>query len=406
MRKEEKGITLVALIITIVVMLILVAVSVNVIVNSDLIGHAEKTGNAYSNAVAKEEEYHPTIGNWKTMDDYMKNAGIVEEKHNWQYTDETRAAINCKCDLCKNHENGDSSNGLTLQIGQEISYIAKGGKITASEDTKYASIKTMTDGGLLIAENEETKPYSTSAVSGTESGTGEDQTIIQTTTPKWVVFGFEDRNKNGTNETLLLTTKPSDQAVKLKGAEGYNNCIEILNRVCRELYGEDARSITIEDVNRATGYDAPATYRVSSSNSWSYIIEYNTQYKDGKFCTPAHPEGIQDGGAELGNYEVNGYEYNGIFVPEKIENIVFGPTNGNYYWLASCGVGEGDGAYFGFGLGNVNYGSVRSCYSLFYSNGSSDEAGLSVRALVSLTSEIPATGPVIIEEGGQSSIPS
>ena len=43
MRREEKGITLVALIITIVVMLILVAVSINVIVNSNLIGYSEKT---------------------------------------------------------------------------------------------------------------------------------------------------------------------------------------------------------------------------------------------------------------------------------------------------------------------------------------------------------------------------
>ena len=72
--RKEKGITLVALIITIVVMLILVAVSVNVIVNSDLIGHAEKTGDAYRNAIAKEEAYNPSIGNGKTLDDYMKDA--------------------------------------------------------------------------------------------------------------------------------------------------------------------------------------------------------------------------------------------------------------------------------------------------------------------------------------------
>ena len=71
---KNKGITLVALIITIVVMLILVAVSVNVIVNSDLIGHAEKIGDAYKNAIAEEEGYNPTFGNGKTLEDYM--AGI------------------------------------------------------------------------------------------------------------------------------------------------------------------------------------------------------------------------------------------------------------------------------------------------------------------------------------------
>ena len=48
--KNNKGITLVALIITIIVMLILVAVSVGILINSDLLGTAEKAGNAWENA--------------------------------------------------------------------------------------------------------------------------------------------------------------------------------------------------------------------------------------------------------------------------------------------------------------------------------------------------------------------
>ena len=54
MQNRNKGITLVALIITIVVMLILVAVSVNVIIKSNLIGTAEKAVDKY-NKVAEEE---------------------------------------------------------------------------------------------------------------------------------------------------------------------------------------------------------------------------------------------------------------------------------------------------------------------------------------------------------------
>ena len=48
--KEEKGITLIALIITIIVMLILVAVSVAVVINSNLIGAAERAANGYKAA--------------------------------------------------------------------------------------------------------------------------------------------------------------------------------------------------------------------------------------------------------------------------------------------------------------------------------------------------------------------
>jgi len=45
--KENKGITLVALIITIIVMMILVAVTVAVIINSDLLGTAQEAGRSY-----------------------------------------------------------------------------------------------------------------------------------------------------------------------------------------------------------------------------------------------------------------------------------------------------------------------------------------------------------------------
>ncbi len=56
MQNKNKGITLVALIITIVVMLILVAVSVNVIIKSNLIGTAEKATNKYKTASEEESK--------------------------------------------------------------------------------------------------------------------------------------------------------------------------------------------------------------------------------------------------------------------------------------------------------------------------------------------------------------
>ena len=54
MKEKNKGITLIALIITIVVMLILVAVSVNVLINSNIIGQAEKAAEGYKTASEQE----------------------------------------------------------------------------------------------------------------------------------------------------------------------------------------------------------------------------------------------------------------------------------------------------------------------------------------------------------------
>ena len=108
MRREEKGITLVSLIITIVVMLILVAVSINVIVNSNLIGHTEKTGDAYAGAIKNEEN----LGNdgitvngkkYASVEDVAKGKVLIESNipggtkvdENKEYTikGETRTAI-------------------------------------------------------------------------------------------------------------------------------------------------------------------------------------------------------------------------------------------------------------------------------------------------------------------------
>ena len=73
--RKNKGITLVALIITIVVMLILVAVSVNVLIKSNLIGTAEKTAERY-NKVAEEEGNGGTIEidgkKYASIEDYME----------------------------------------------------------------------------------------------------------------------------------------------------------------------------------------------------------------------------------------------------------------------------------------------------------------------------------------------
>ena len=74
MQNRNEGITLVALIITIVVMLILVAVSVNILIKSNLIGTAEKTTNKYKTA-SEEESKGGVIEidgkKYNSIEDYM-----------------------------------------------------------------------------------------------------------------------------------------------------------------------------------------------------------------------------------------------------------------------------------------------------------------------------------------------
>ena len=363
--RKENGITLVALIITIVVMLILVAVSVNVIVNSDLIGHSEKTGDAYRNAIAKEEAYNPTFGNGKTLDDYMKDAKIVEEVHDWKVNGDK---FTCTCDLCKEHANGDSSNGLTVEIGQEIKY-------KAERDTEGAITTTIT---------------------AAMSGHIKKQTISLTAEPTYVVMGVADINENGTNETLLLTITKPEVKVTLKGAAAYNNGPTEINRMCRELYGKDARGMTIEDVNNCLGYTNPKGIYYDKSgkiqtanNITTKLINLPEEIWNAIKDNHQTPDG-RDTEAALGEYPLDGYSYSisSTEATDARKNLI--RLSNTEYWLASRGVDAGaDYGFARFGPGAVSGGNALSYYVTFSSAGIEGGGELGLRPVVSLTSQIP-----------------
>ena len=376
--KKNKGITLIALIITIIILLILVGVSINLAIKGDLFGSAEKAVSGTNDKVAQEQT---------RVDELMGELEKVEAQnavHNWQYTDSTRAKIRCTCARCKAFNDGDST-GRTLSIGQQI----------GETESKTASTSI------------------TSAKSGDES----DQTLtLNVEETKWVVFGYEDKDKDGLNEVLLLTTEhPTTNTITFRGAAGCNNAVDEVNRMCKELYGTNARGMTIEDVNRALGY-TPAggmyylndTYNTTGNlttklkdlgDLWTSIKNNNDTYYSGKYYDPSHPEGISDSGVALGEYVLDGYWYGtddlSSNIADSAKAMIFGSSKTNYgYWLASRGVyAYSDCACFG--PGSVYRGRAGSYYNLFFSYGNARNFGFGLRPLVSLTSEIPVAGQIL-----------
>jgi len=71
------------------------------------------------------------------------------------------------------------------------------------------------------------------------------------------------------------------------------------------------------------------------------------------------------------------------------KNLIFGDSNNYLYWLASRGVAAGSDCAR-FGPGSVFGGRAGSYGSLFYSYDASDNIDFSLRAVVSLRSDIPA----------------
>lgn len=378
---KNKGITLIALIITIIILLILVGVSINLAIKGDLFGSAEKAVSGTNDKVAQEQT---------RVDELMGELEKVEAQnavHNWQYTDSTRAKIRCTCARCKAFNDGDST-GRTLSIGQQIG-------------------------------ETESKTGSTSITSA-KSGYDSDQTLaLNAEETKWVVFGYEDKDNDGLNEVLLLTTEhPTTNKIAFQGAAAYNNVVEEINRMCKELYGTNARGMTIEDVNRVLGY-TPAGGMYNLNSKWNTTGNLTTKLKDlgdmwtaiknnnnnvtdysGKYYDPSHPKGINDNGATLGEYVLDGYWYDVDDVSSNTSIVakamIFGSSETNYgYWLASRGV-IAYSNYASFVPGRVFGGVAGSYGGSFSSNGVAEgDGGYYLRPLVSLTSEIPAAGEIL-----------
>ena len=379
--KENKGITLIALIITIILLLILVGVSINLAIKGNLFGSAEKAVSGTNDKVVQEQT---------RVDELMGELERVESQnavHNWQYTDSTRAKIRCACARCKAFNDGDST-GRTLSIGQQIG-------------------------------ETESKTGSTSITSA-KSGYDSDQTLaLNAEETKWVVFGYEDKDNDGLNEVLLLTTEhPTTNKIAFQGAAAYNNVVEEINRMCKELYGTNARGMTIEDVNRVLGY-TPAGGMYNLNSKWNTTGNLTTKLKDlgdmwtaiknnnhnvtdysGEYYDPSHPKGINDNGATLGEYVLDGYWYAVYDVSSNTSIVakamIFGSSETNYgYWLASRGV-IAYSDYASFVPGRVFGGVAGSYGGSFSSDGVAEgDGGYYLRPLVSLTSEIPAAGEIL-----------
>ena len=365
-------------------------------------GTAKTAGDKYKTAYEEESNMSQIEINGKKYDsieDYLAGVESIPEIHNW-----VRTGDNIKCEHCN----------TSLTIGQKVNYTKTGAGSSSISEEKSGIAQAKTDGQSWA----------------TDLGV---QTIHKDSETKWVVLGAESSNGNdGTNETLLLTTEtPTTEKIKMYGYQSYNHAVDEINRMCKEIYGTDARGMTIEDVNACLQYVAPAGMcGKNNSGTWTYYtvpegtkisdlgssygdiwtdIQNNARVIDGtkKYFTPSCPEGTTEESV-LGNIPVDGYFYHlsndGTYLVNEAnasdtshtittttKNLIFGDSNNYLYWLASRGVCA-DSGYASFGPGAVYGGRAGSIgdYGLFNSFGGSFDGELPLRCVVSLRSDIPA----------------
>ena len=387
MKSNSKGITLIALVITIIVMLILVSVTISMAVNGGLFDYAGKAVGDTKNAMDAEQALAnggiEVDGVWyDSIDDYLANKPAVKTIHSWtRGTGENIDKFTC------------SHCNKTYTMGETVPYTATG------TSKVYASRLGLT------AE---------------EMGAEEAEITSQDTT--WVVLGIQDTNGDDINETLLITSAGPVGAVvdgsvmatlPMYGAAAYNNGPSEINRICKELYSNsqygEARGMTIEDVNAALNftpfggiyYDGSKYYTTGNLTTKLKDVPVFNSLKENGTKTP---DGTNTEAA-LGEYELNGYWYflndDGTALANEVDsttsaittvekNTIFGASADYVYWLASRGVYAGS-SYAVFGPGGVGEGGAGSYGNFFFSYGNELDYGAGLRPVVSLTSKLPVS---------------
>ena len=277
LKNTQNGITLIALVITIIVLLILAMVSIKIVVDGGLITKASKATDTHTIGAEKEaiglgySEYQMALANKENVTrPTIKGAEEVTPKGEGWNVKFTKT----------NNEYQLSKDGSVLLAKQNGIYVIW----TDNGDDTFTKGDVTLKVGDIVNYDEGTG-YSTT-VEASKSG----YTDVQTYTTEnlgWRVLGI---NSKGELE-LISDNSTSKEQLYLKGEQGYLNAEEVLNNMCNELYGKGeyatgARSLNVEDINKLGNYDPTTksgygdiyTFRFPTSGNY---MQYKTTKADG-----------------------------------------------------------------------------------------------------------------------------
>ena len=387
-KETQKGITLIALVITIIVLLILAGVSIAMLTGQNgILTQAQNAKTTTENKSAEEkvklaimgaraDDGTLTVGKLRTE---LANYGGTVEGNTFPVT----ATVDGKSftvDDKGNVELAGEKQPVTregIEVGDYVSYTPD----TATEKTYDAD--KLKKGGY---------------------------TSTQTVKKEDLNWRVLRKNDDG---SIDLIGDATGNSVYFSGSLGYNNGVYLLNDICKELYSNSthhitARSVNLEDMEKWLT-DSGKTARASYSNAVKY--GETKEYKGSNSYTPDIYGKTED---ESANYysepTTNTYTPasgtatadNTLNAKQTYYNISINSTNygdgakvlssSNYYWVAArCGDCNSSNAYFGLRYARSNmYG-----LGMFYSNSSTYSGNRRLRPVVSLGSDVqitPSTG--------------
>ena len=406
---KEKGITLIALVITIIVLLILAGVTIATLTGDNgILTKATESKDKTEEAEA-EEQVKLAIAGSIGEDGEIDNEELKDNLNKIEGIEEVG-------------EISDSDYPISVTIDGEYSYlINKDG--TIGEVVKREGIKV--GDYVNYTPDVSTTEYGVDKLSSEITGTiNNSSAITQDSSMKWRIM-----NIDASGRVDLISETPTSKSVYFSGARGYNNGVYVINDICKSLYSNNSLGITarsidlkdIEDKMNDTGKNAISAYTsnggIQHGNTKTYGSGYN---KYPNLYAEENGSGINTETVKKNGIDVNadGYSspttedsstaeegltvtqtyYNmsspsSYFDDQEFYKLVFG-TN-SYYWLASrCA--DCRSTYANFGLRRVNNNSGLDGSDTFYSDGDPyNYYFCRLRPVVSLGSDIqitPCTG--------------
>ena len=224
--KSTKGITLIALVVTIIVLLILAGVSI-----------AMLTGN--NGVLTKAGEAKVRTGDAGDLEKIQLDvAGSFDES----------GKINLAKLKSNFDENGISYNDvdsfpITATLNRVKRIINQNGEMTEPVDRTGIQVGDYIDYSPDVAE---TVTYSNDNMTKYSGYTGTDYNVDlkRDTTMKWQVLRI---NEDG---SMDIIGTPTTSSVKFYGVKGYNNGVYLMNDICKTLYSNSAHNIEARSVNQ------------------------------------------------------------------------------------------------------------------------------------------------------------
>ena len=261
--EREKGITLLALVITVIVLLILAGITIGTITGDN--GIIRNAQNAKEDTeIANEKEVVEkatvqTMGNNKYGN--VEKDGLQEELD--KETGDGKTEVS----------EADEYFKVVFKDSERSYLVDKNGNVMEVPDRTGIEVGDYVN----YTYDEKTEGYNLLAI---ESGHTSDQIVNQKSGMKWRILNV---HLDGTVD-LIGDISSSDQTIYFRGALGYNNGVYLLKDICKELYsnstlGVEARSVNLEDIESQMNEEGIAT-RDAYTNSSS-----GTQYGNTKTYT-------------------------------------------------------------------------------------------------------------------------